>query len=416
VSDRALFPRRSARLLLGLAAVSLGLTFFALVFVAPADPPAAGADSYSRSALGHRALVELLEQRVPVLVARAGAVAQGSPDRPLLLLEPGPQTEQQLEDVVALAVREEVPVVVVLPKWQGIPDEKNPQWVGEVHLLPLPQVQALLASAMGTDETAEVVRPESDLGPWSWNLPGDPVAPALPRPQLLVAAEGYLEPLLTTDHGILVGRVPDLDLYLVADPDFLNTSGLERPGNAVLAQRLLLDELAPAALVVDETIHGYQLASSLWRALLEPPLVFLTLQAAALGTLVLWAGAGRLGRPLAPPPRVAPGKETLLDNTARLLVQSGHHGYSLERYLRGVVDRTADRLGVPPGGLRARVKLLAAIGRRRGVELDLDRLARKASAQGGGRADRRRVLELARALSTWRKEILDGDRARPRAS
>ena len=106
-------PGRRERWLLGTAVATFAVTLFSLVFHEPVQERPGAADSYSRSALGHRALVELLEAEVPVLVSRGYSLPKASPERPLLLLEPAAGTDR-LAELVIDAYHEDVPVVVVL--------------------------------------------------------------------------------------------------------------------------------------------------------------------------------------------------------------------------------------------------------------------------------------------------------------
>lgn len=410
---RAPASGRRERWLLGAAVATFAVTLFSLVFHEPAQERPGAADSFSRSALGHRALVELLEGEVPVLVSRGYSLPKASPERPLLLLEPVLGEAGRLAELVVEADERGVPVVVVLPKWQGTQEPRRPEWVASVELLPAPFAQEVLDAVVDPEDdgATRLVRPEGELGAWTWSLPGEPVAPALPKPQLVDVREAPLDTLLGTPEGALVARLWETSIYLVSDPDFLNTAGLARADNAAVALAFLLGHLEPAGLVVDESVHGYAQAESIWRALLEPPLIYLFLHGLLLVALGAWAGSGRFGRPLPAPPRVPPGKGTLIDSSARLLAMGGARKHSLERYLAIQTAEAGERLGVPAQLSAAeRVARLSEVGRRRGASEDVLSLARQVHRLPSRWRDPRRLLELARALRRWRKEILDGAR------
>lgn len=431
--DRGFSPNIGRRLLAG-AGAAFAVTLFALVFVQPQEETSAQADPYSVSALGHAALVEWLDAQAPTLVSRSYSVERASPERPLLILEPPPGSEQALAGMLEQALEQWIPTVLVLPKWQGTPRAKRPEWVETVKLWPQGVPETVLDTALGAvdavtgdgadpDETSsERLRvwrgdgrasgePERSPERWTWNLPGEPVAPALPEPQLLEIEGAPLDPLLATADGrVLAARFREVPLTLVSDPDFLNAGGLARGDNARVAHGLLLRELAPEALVVDASLHGYVPTESIWRALLEPPLVYLFLQGLLLAALGAWVGSGRLGRPESLPPRVPPGKTTLIDHGARILARGRHRKHTLERYLRLTVQRTAQRLGArPQDGLRGQVTALAELGRRRDIETDVEDLARRVARLPSRGTGRSRELEIAHALWTWRKEMTDGD-------
>lgn len=461
-TPRLFQPRTAAILAWGILGL-LMVTLFFLIFAEPESQVQPGQpDSYSRSAIGYQALYRLLDRDVSVLISRRHSATKVSERVPLLLLEPRhtPESVEQLRNLTAQAVGREAPVVLVLPKWRGTPGPDPQGWIEEVQLeapvAPNSVLSAVLDCAfMGCSETelggpeesaserpspespsprtwnARVERPEG-LASWSSALPQTSglAAPALVAPQVVpverLAPEAGLESLgveilLGTSAGVLAFHVADLRLTVVTDPDLLNTSGLHRGDNALYAHRLLVDRLQPTSFVIAEEIHGYATTPSIWRALLRPPLVLVTLQLAALAVLVLWTATGRFGRALPVPPRVARGKGTLIENTALLLRQGNHFDESMDRYLQWTVRRAhhlfnpygfnpygEGSAGPRPHGLRQQVARLARLGERRGVTVDLDRVARGVVTLAGRGKDPRRALSLARQLYRWRKEMEDG--------
>lgn len=405
------FRRRTALALAAVGGAGLALMLLYSVF-GPRPAGDAGAAALRRSALGYGALVRLLEADVPVRPGRGVLPPGAAPDRPLLVLDPDPRRAEALSDTVSRASADGVPVVVVLPKWDGVADLVRPGWVGQVALRPEDHAGAVLAAALGSEpgEALEVRRPGS-TGAYRGALAtgaGGALQPDLPRPQLFTDANAYFEPLLAAPEGILVGRAKDLPLYVVADPDLVNVAGLGRGDNAVLAHRLLIARLAPAAWLVKEGSYGaLPPQASVWSALLRPPLAWLSLHLALVALLVTWVAAERFGRPRAAPPRVAPGKATLVDNTARLLETAGDPAASLERYLELTARRAAERLGLPAGVEgRERLHRLDRIGRRRGAGRPLRDLVIAAQSLPAERKPRRRrAVAVAAGLSAWYHEV-----------
>src|SRR5207245_1471038 len=125
------------------------------------------------------------------------------------------------------------------------------------------------------------------------------------------------------DEGLLVALTPS-GVLVVADPDLVNTAGLGRGSNAAIARHLFVDVLGAKGLVVDETLHGFSHAPSIWGELFDFPLALVTLHLAAVAALAVWAALGRFGKAQKVPPRVAPGKRALIENTAALLGYGGH--------------------------------------------------------------------------------------------
>lgn len=412
------FRGRTAAALAAVGGTGLALMILYLVF----GPRAAGSDpaaaALARSALGYRALVRLLETEVPVHPAHGVLPPSAAPDRPLLVLDPAGAQLARLSDTVSRAAGQGVPVVVVLPKWTGLPDPRRRGWLESVELRAEEHASAALAAAVGSDLEApeelrlEVVRPPEPgrFRVYAGLAAAGDLALDLPRPQLFRDPAGYFEPLVDTPAGILVGRARDLPVYVVADPDLLNVAGLGRGDNAVLVHRLLVGELAPSAWLVGAGSFGaLPPLESVWRGLLRPPLSAVSAQLAAVALLLAWAAAERFGRPLRPPARVPPGKRTLVDNTARLLDAAGDPGEALGRYRDLVARRAAERLGLPAGiDGGERLDRLDRIGRRRGASRRLARWAAEADALPRDRAARRRrAVEVAAELNRWYREVCD---------
>jgi hypothetical protein len=412
VSDEAIFSRRAARGLVLAGGVTLAVTLLYMIFADPAgEVDVLGANSFSRSALGYRSLVEVLEHEVPVVVSRLASEHKASPTAPLLLLEPPAHRDglDHLARVLGTARERRVPRVVVLPKWRGSRpagrlDPSPPGWVTRVEALPLEEPRRVLATLLGdAGADAEVRRSAPAPGP----------APAeLPWPQLIRSSR--LETVVAYGGDALIARLPGEAVYVIADPDLLNTAGLGRGDNALVVHELLIDRLAPEAFVVDEVLHGFGRSQSIWRELLDFPLICVCLHLAALLAVVLWATTGRFGRPLRPPPRLPPGKLTLLDNTARLLTLAPRSRQAVESYLELTVRQAARQASLPPGlGARQRIERLSELDRRRGVGEDLGHLEWCVSQMPIDGAEPARALALAHALYRWQKETFDGRDASP---
>jgi hypothetical protein len=438
------FRRRTVLVLALLGGGALAATLLFAVFGPKPSGGDAVATAVRRSAVGYQALVQLIAAEVPVEAGRGLYPSRLSPQRPLLVLDPSPQQVEQLPGTLALAAAEGVPVVLVLPKWAADLDPVRTGWVANVSLkaavLARTVARTAVESGLGveeeaaTDETGEegadddtdagtstrveVVRPAA-TGALTWESPllsrtaagTAPPRPDLPQPQLLTDSGDALVPLLSFEKGILIAKVADADVYLVSDPDLVNVAGLGRGDNAVVAHRLFVDLLAPDAWVVREGSFGaLPPESSVWAALFRPPLEVVTLHVAVLALLALWLATARFGRPLEAPPRVPPGKRTLVDNTARLLETAGDPGDALERYLRLTTEAAAERLGLPPGlSVDERRRRLHRIARSRGATTSLATLvADAARLPAAAVARRRRAVEVAAALHRWKEETLDG--------
>ncbi|MCA9513647.1 MAG: hypothetical protein KC635_01775, partial [Myxococcales bacterium] len=239
--------------------------------------------------------------------------------------------------------------------------------------------------------------------------------PSLENPQTLVPGATDLEVVVMDEKGggLLVAAFPGTNLYLLADPDLLNTMGLGRGDNAVALYHTLVDGLGATGLVVDEVVHGFKKPTSLWTELVTFPLVLLTVHLLGLLALALWAAMARFGRPRAFPPRVAPGTATLIDNTATLLGLGGHTGHALHEYWRSTLRALERAFAVPSRAASGgRLEALQRLAEQRGVAEDVVDLAARVAGFGKKKGDTRRALALARRIHRFRREMLDGHHGR----
>jgi hypothetical protein len=213
----------------------------------------------------------------------------------------------------------------------------------------------------------------------------------------------------------LVARVRDTKVILVSDPDVVNTMGLQRADHALLAVDLITRLLGVEAVIIDETIHGFEKVDTLWEELLSFPLVLVTFHLAGLLALSLWAANGRFGSPRSRPPRFPSGKHVLIDNTATLLTLGGHSGAVLKRYFEATLRDLARAFGVlpfDPNGDRSGLENLMRISANRQPSVDLEALAKEVASvpDRPRRRELRRILELARQIHSFKTEFLHGHR------
>jgi len=430
------FGGRGAAWLVALALGSLAAAGFLGAFGdALYDPPSFASDSFSRSAVGHRAFVELLRVLgMQVVVSRHRTVEKGGAGAVVALLEPrvGPDESASQATFAAINAMSRS-LLVVLPKRDALPDPLRPQFVARAELLPLDVPQRVLDQL---ELGGKVVRPAGAVAPWRGELP----LPSLERPQLVVSER--LRPLVASDDGILVGELIGSDdddeedddeeppvssearleasgaverppggwhTIVVADPDLLATHGLGRAENALLLVRAL-ERLGAGAhpLVLDETLHGFEQQPSLVRELLRFPLLPATLSALLVAVLLAWGALVRFGRPRAPEPLLKPGRLALVESTAGLLRHGGHSAHAAAAYLRASKERVAARHrrsggeGDEAGWLARMAEARGRGGALRAIE---DRVRRLAGRRVGGEEE---AVRTAQAIHRWREEMTDG--------
>lgn len=407
------FTRRSAAVLAALGGASLvAAGFLGTYGDVLYDPPSWGADSFSRSAVGHRAFVELLRGLgIPVLVSRHGTAVRAWEGAPVALIEPrlGPEEGGPRRAILDDILGQEGTLLVVLPKREAFPDPLRPRWAASAPLLPLDDAQRVAEAIL---PGAKVVRPPRPAGAWRGDLP----APQLDEPQLVVSAD--IVPLVANDAGVLAGELETEEggrIVVLADPDVLATHGLSRGENAVLATRLverIVDGDVPIAL--DETLHGFDRQPSVARELLRFPLILATLSALAVAALLAWGALVRFGRPRRPEPALAPGKLFLVESSAALLRHGGHVPHAAAAYLRAAKEEVLRGLRRAGGGGDPG-RLLESAAEARGRAAALRALEARVTRLEGRRSGvEEEAVRTAQAIHEWREEMSDGAHGDPR--
>jgi hypothetical protein len=296
-------------------------------------------------------------------------------------------------------------VLFVLPKWRATRDPKYPSWAGQVARLSSSDVNDVLKIvAPGYATRAEPRRIDWKSGRFGQTA-------VLTEPQLIVSDR--LMPIIESSVGQLLGEVEDSygRTWVLSDPDLISNRGLQKGDNAIIAVGII-QALMPegGTVIVDEVIHGFPRDPSVWRALLEFPIILITINAMAAAAILIWAATGRFGSPAPVEPPLKAGKTTLIGNAAGLLQFGGHAAEILGRYFAVTFGDVARRIHAPAqladGALD---QWLDRIGKVRKVRAAAASLRREAEqAQVPGRVDDRRVLHIARSLYSWKQEMLHG--------
>jgi hypothetical protein len=414
------FSRRAVLIAVALGVCALVAAVLLAVLDDGDDQASAGPDSYSRSALGHRGLVELLGGEGITVVRSQSESGRRAGSRALLFVaEPrlaSSEQKQALTDLMAQAHQ----MVLVLPKRAGYRDTTHPAWIDETELLPEADADAVISGA-GID--AHVVRVSATPRFESQLAEAFPVGAQVADLQL-IAPDAKLRPIVYAPEGILVGRAEgadSVDVIVISDPDLIANHGLGKGENAAIALAAIQALRPPGGVVVvDETLHGHVATASLWRELFSFPLSLATASALLCLALLLWAAMGRFGKPQPAPRALAAGKRGLIENTAELTRHGGHAAYALERYLHATVQDVARAQHAPAqlGPVELRAWLLRAASARH-VATDLTELERDVSALAT--SDKRpdaaaRALAIATRIHRWRQEMIDGSAGDSRAS
>jgi hypothetical protein len=292
-----------------------------------------------------------------------------------------------------------------------MPMPNHPGWVQRMDIAPDRAVSAILseiAPKAGIARAESATRPTvrfdrtSPLGPKGSTLQ----AGNIPSLQTLYG-EGLTPVVVAEDGRMILAQIADRPVYVLADPDFLNTQGIADIANARVGMAVL-DALRgdSEAIVFDVSMNGFARQRSLMRLAFQPPFLAATLSLAAAAALLAWRAVARSG-PQAPPRRaIALGKRALAENSAALirLARREHKmggGYAM---MTGAGLLELFGLGRSEGD--EIIAVLDRVGAAQGVEARFSDLAKEAAAAQTGA----QVLNAARKLHSWKEEMLRATR------
>jgi hypothetical protein len=405
-------PIFSRRLLVGWIVGAVVVFAISLYFMGGGElggPDSVGPGTFSRSAIGHAGIADVLAQlAIPVVKSRSSSLEKLSPGSLLVIAEP--RRNGASEDAIRTLLKAST-ILLVLPKWTGQPSEQKPGWLREVDegsTLDAQWVLGLVAPR------GEVVREKAAV---QWTTNELHIAPDLDSPTQLVHGD-RLRPVIGAQQGMLVGEISDKDrkIWVLADPDVIANHGIAHGDNAALALALIKAlRKGDGSVVFDETVHGLVVRPvSPFSLLFRFPFVVATAQGLLAVALLLWASLGRFGAPQTAPPSLSAGREGLLQNMAKLVEFTGHRDVIVKRYVQETVRDAAVALHAPRelsgAGLMA---WLARVGLARGVAIDCETVLQQAAEAGTRQRSPSALVRLARDIHQWKGEIVDGRSRHP---
>ena len=400
----------SLRVMVALGGLAVALFAFALLFTGGGEDAAKadGPSSYSRSAIGHRALYQMLAAMGrKVLRADVNPLGKLGDDGVLVLIEPNSAAFDFTLPVKIAAARR---VLLVLPKTIGISDPDHPGWIRDAFTMTPNQAEASLSFV---DPQASLAR-DADLTPPS--IVKFPIAPLIERERQRVAG-GKFSVVIGDPGRYLLGASAKGGhrVVVLADPDPIENLGIARGDNAAFALALF-DWVGgkDAKFVFDETIHGFSSKATLARKspllrLLSFPGNLVAALALVAVSLLIAATLGRFGPPLPAPRQRAFGKQALIDSIASLMDFGGRHAFALRRYVEGEIHEAAIVLRAPPASnFSANLAWLDKAGADRRVAGAPSEMLRNARAAGP--KDLKTLFAIAAQAHRWKEEMVHGSR------
>jgi len=366
-----------------------------------------GSNSFSKSAVGHAALVELLSQNgKKILVSQYNTMAKLGRDSALFIIEPPARSasENRIEYLL-----DEAPILLVLPKRRAVSGGARPGWIGR-NIILRPKTPTTVVQYVVAD--AEVVRPDHADHNWQhdFDLGADPEIDDL---QLIKSP--LVEPIISTQDGVLFGRLNNRfeggqQVWILADPDLFATHGLARGWNSEFALAVAdLVASGRSTLVVDEIVHGFTKEPSLAWAMFEKPFVYPTFAALLALLIFLLAMTRRFGAASRRQNKTQDSKAIFIENTARILHLAGKEQDALLRLMDDQALTIAEQLNAPRNLARKDlVGWLDEASRLRGIvpdfgtiRLRVDRIVDDPDSKTV------RLMHQAVNFYQWKQEILD---------
>jgi len=298
-----------------------------------------------------------------------------------------------------LELRSDRATLLILPKWVTVPHDERRGWVRALGPGAGPAADDLIAGESRT----RILRDRPGLALGQDFLDG--LSVPVPRsPQVIEG--GDITPLVTMPGGgALVARLGVQPHYVAADPDLFDNHGLRDPAQARAALALIaaLNSSEGGAVAFDLTVNGLtdDNARSLLRTALEPPFLAMTLALVFAALLAGLHGAFRFGQARREERAIAFGKAALVENSAGL-IRLAKREARLGGAYADVVRHDAARLAGAPPALQGEA-----------LDAYLDRLTKGDSPPFSALAarlaqarDRHELIAAARALFSWKKDII----------
>lgn len=361
-----------------------------------------GGHALSKSAVGYAGVVRLLKAvGEPVVVSRDPKAQTGSTS--LLVLTPDPSVDKTALNAIVDHGRHLGPILIVMPKWQAMPDRSNPGWVVKIGPTPVEAVAKVL------DQSFTGVKMVRETGAAPVQLNGAAGGPMVTGPiDQLQAFVDDPDIFVRDAHGNgVMTRAHGETIYMLSDPDLLNTQGIKDLATA-RAGVALINSLrqGDGPIVFDTTLNGLARSRNLLKLAFEPPFLGATLCLAAAALLMALAALTRFGSPRRAGRAIALGKLALADNSAGLIRLARREPKMAPRYLDLTRASVAKALGAGRLNEAELNTLLDRQAERAGVKLRLADLTIEADAV----KDRAGLMRLARNLYQWRTEMISEHR------
>jgi hypothetical protein len=384
------------------------IAFFALSAYAPdfRDDSGGDANAVSRSAIGFAGLRVLLNADAIDNEIDRGQSSHDVAHESLTIAAPRAYTESKDLAKLVNATGDQRQWLVILPKWFPFGDPLKPSRVMKGPAYGHNDVEALLKEL---DKSTKVGR---HWGPFTPRLVATaqafgPLAADLAKIDSLqtISGNNWIPLVSSADGGAVLAKLEGRPVYVLADPDLMNTHGLSDLPTAALAVSMIKNLRSGNGPVhFDVTLNGLATTPSLLRKVFEPPFLGATLCAILAAMLMAFHAAIRFGTPPAPPPVYARGKAALVGNAADMIRMLHREPRMAVRYAQATRNLVLRALGVRRA-LDAADSDMLLKNLERGDQLTYSGLLAEAQTV----SSRATLVAVARRFYEWRQGMFHAD-------
>jgi hypothetical protein len=220
-----------------------------------------------------------------------------------------------------------------------------------------------------------------------------------------ISGNNWIPLVSSADGGAVLAKLEGRPVYVLADPDLMNTHGLSDLPTAALAVSMIKNLRSGNGPVhFDVTLNGLATTPSLLRKVFEPPFLGATLCAILAAMLMAFHAAIRFGTPPAPPPVYARGKAALVGNAADMIRMLHREPRMAVRYAQATRNLVLRALGVRRA-LDAADSDMLLKNLERGDQLTYSGLLAEAQTV----SSRATLVAVARRFYEWRQGMFHAD-------
>jgi hypothetical protein len=396
---RPIFKARTA-----IALVLVGVIAFSAFITLLAYAPDLDRDGrcrpnvYSRCAIGFAGFAALVKQNGATMLISRTKLPAGRTEG-LLVVTPEPDMGA---DVGALGFGG--PILVVLPKWEVSNDPNHPSWGLKQGLIaPQEMPKKDLLDTVGVARRTGAATRARLTGVAGSPFDGAILTPGPIASLQTIKANGWT-PVITDETGaVVLAQGPSSRIFLLSDPDLLNTQGLSNLDTLASAVALVRGlRVGNGPVIFDVTLNGYKMERSPLRLMFDPPFLAVTLCFVAAMILAGLQSVFRFGPVRRAQRAFALGKEALTDNSAQLIRLARREPNMAPGYVALTQNAAARAVGAPRELTgEALTGFLDRMAAQRGLSDTLSGL----SAEAGHVAGRNGLTALAQRLYRWRLEM-----------